>query len=675
MPRSAVQLVPGVNTQKTLADNQAGVSQSQLIRYRDQMIETYGGSVPYAGGAMGSTVRALWAWEDVAGKSHVAAACTMSLTIITAGSAQDVTPTTFTTNPFPNFSINASSNVVTVVDQNSGATIYDTVFFNTPISLAGQLLSGAYPITAVLSSNTYQFQISNVSTGTVTSSGLLPIFNISSGSPTIKVTFPSTPFLELPGIFYPFIAPTQVGSTNDGILVQGNYQISAIPASSYFDINAATQASTTAQATMNTSMAQLVYYVTRGPLPSGAAFGAGAFGAGPFGVGVAVPGSSGTPITATDWTLANWGEILLACVFNGQIYAWSPDSGLGTASIVAGAPAVNGGIFVSMPQQILVAWKAAEITGAQNNLLVRWSDSGDYTDFTPTSQNSAGDFTIPTGSVIVGGIQGPNQGYIWTDIDVWSMNWIGQPLVFNFTRIGGGCGLAGPHAAGVLNDTVYWCGLNNFFTISGRGVAPIPCTVWDFVFQNMNTQFRNRIVCAANSAFNEVTFFFPSVNSTGENDSYAKYNVLEREWDYGTLSRTAWIDVSVAGNPIGAEAPSAILYQHETGNTTFNQPAPSFRSGWWAISEGQEMGYVDFVQPDFRWGMFSGPQNAQISITFFAVDYPGDTPRTYGPFLVNSGNEYINPRVRGRLMSVLIQGAGWWRIGRIRYMVVGTGRR
>lgn len=676
MPRAAVQLIPGVNTQKTLADNQAGVSQAQLIRYRDQMIETYGGSNPYINTTITSTIRSLWAWEGFQSNNYVGVGATQSLSVINSGANQDVTPSTFTTNPVPNFSINASSNIVTVVDINSGVTTYDTVFFNTPISLASIILTGAYQITSVLSTASYQFTISQNSSAAIASSGILPIFNISSGSASVKVTFPSSYYQAISGLFYPFVAATQVGSTSDGLIVQGNYQIASVPASSYFNINAAVQASTTAQATMNSSLAQLMYYVAQGPLPSGAGFGAGNFGGGPFGIGVTgTSGTVGSKITATDWTMANWGEVLLSCVFNGPIYAWSPDSGLQTAQVVSQAPFVNGGIFVSQPQQILVAWGSDQATGSQDKLLVRWSDSGSYTTWTPTTGNSAGSFHIPTGSLIMGGIQGPNQGYIWTDIEVWAMSWIGQPTVFNFTKIGGGCGLAGPHACGIINDTVYWCGTNNFFTISGRGVAPIPCTVWDFVFQNMNTAFRNKIVCAPNSAFNEITWFFPSAASTGENDSYAKYNVLEREWDYGALSRSAWIDVSVVGNPLGAEPATGQIWQHETGNVTFNAATPSFRSGWWAISEGQEMGYVDFVQPDFKWGTFSGPQNASITMIFYAVDYPGDTVRQYGPFVVTSATEYINPRVRGRLMAVFIQGQGWWRIGRIRYKVTSTGRR
>jgi hypothetical protein len=384
--------------------------------------------------------------------------------------------------------------------------------------------------------------------------------------------------------------------------------------------------------------------------------------------------NAGTKITSEDWTLANWGEVLLANPTDGPIYAWSPDSGLQTAQVITQAPFFNGGIFVSQPQQILVAYKSGQSTGAQDPLIVRWSDSGNYTIWTPTATNAAGSFHIPTGSVIVGGMQGPSQGYIWTDVDAWAMNYVGQPLIFGFTRIGSGCGLIGPHAAGVLNGTVYWCGFNNFFTISGQGVMPIPCTVWDFVFQNINRSAQNEITCAPNSAFNEISWFFPSAASAGENDSYVKYNVLENEWDYGTLSRSAWCDVSVVGNPLGADI-SGQIFQHETGNTTFNANVPSFRSGWWAISEGQEMGYVDFVQPDFKWGTFSGAQSANITMIFYAVDFPGDTPRQYGPFVVTSATEYINPRIRGRLMSVYIQGQGWWRIGRIRYKVASTGRR
>src|SRR5262249_15446912 len=45
MAFGAVKLMPGVDVQKTFSDNQAGVSQSQAIRYKENLIQTIGGWV------------------------------------------------------------------------------------------------------------------------------------------------------------------------------------------------------------------------------------------------------------------------------------------------------------------------------------------------------------------------------------------------------------------------------------------------------------------------------------------------------------------------------------------------------------------------------------------------------------------------------------------------------
>jgi hypothetical protein len=669
MPTAAIQLIPGVNTQKTLADNQAGVSQSQVIRYRGGMIESLGGSTVYVPFTIGSTIRDLHAWQDAAAIKHLAVAATQSLSVITAGSNSDITPQTTITNNAPNISVSSGSNIVTIVDGGANATTFNTIYFNTPISVGGQILNGSYKISAVLSSSQYQI-VANISSATVASSGTLPVFSTSSGSATVNVDLTANGFQQIIGLFYPFIAPTTI----TGVTISGNYQVSSITDSTRFQINSAVQSSGTGSGTMNGGNAQILYYVTNGPTPIGAGFGAGGFGSGGFGIGVATGSTPGTPITTTDWTTDNWGEILLACPKDGPIFTWSPDSGYKNAQVITQAPFKNGGIYVSMPQQILVAWRSVQSTGAQDSLTIRWCNALDFTNWTVSNQTTAGSFRIPTGSLIVGALQGPSQAFIWTDVDVWAQSWVGGTVFFNHTRIGGGCGLIGPHAAGVLGGVVYWCGQNNFFRISDGGVAPIPCTVWDFIFQNLNVSNQYKIKCATNASFNEIMWFFPSSASAGENDSYVKYNAIEQEWDYGSLSRTAWVDVSVLGQPIGSDSFGQI-YQHETGDVTAGVSSPSFRTGWWSISEGNQLAYVDFVQPDFKWGPFSGPLDANLSLTFYAVDFPGDSARQYGPYSISQSTEYINPRIRGRLMSVLVSGQGFWRIGHIRYKWAPAGRR
>jgi hypothetical protein len=678
MPWGAVQLKPGVDTQLTLAANSAGVSQAQLIRYKEQLIQSYGGWVNYVSGTIASTVRDLHPWQDINGIKHLGVAATANLGVITAGSYVDITPQTNVTNPTPNFSISSGSFVVTVVDAGSSASTFNTVYFNTPIAIGNLLFSGAYKINSVTGSSIYTFLSSIAATTTIGSSGKLPIFATSSGSPTVTVTLPNNGYQIYPAPLQQFIAPTTVGSTA-GIVVQGRYQIATVIDSTSFTINATTQASTTATATMNGGFAQLLYYIVLGPQPAGSGFGAFGFGSGGFGTGTASTGVPGTPITAADWTTENWGEIYVACPVDGPIYIWSNDSGLQTAQVISQAPFFNGGIFISMPQQILVAWRSCQSSGVQDPLRIRWCDAGDFTNWTVSNQTTAGSFQLSSGSIIIGGIQCPQFGLISSDIEVWTMTYVGGTVVFNFTRVGNGCGWVSSHACGILGGNPYWMSGSNLFTLGAGGVVPLPCTVWDQVFQNLSTANQSKVRCAVNSAFNEVMWFYPSANSTGENDSYVKVHIegSEYEWDYGTLTRTAWTDVSILGMPLGADT-SGQIYQHEMGNTITGAGLPGFLSGWWTIAEGQDIPFVDMVIPDFIYGTRSGVQSASLSVFFRGADSPNGPVTSYGPYVVTSTTGFINVRFRHRLMQIAVQGnasSEFWRLGRIRFRYAQSGRR
>ncbi len=678
MPWGAVQLNPGVDTQHTLSANSAGISVSQMIRYKESLVQTMGGWVNYVSFTIPSTIRDLHPWQDITGTPHLGVAATGNLGVITAGSYQDITPQTTLSNPVPNFSISTGTNLVTIVDGGANATTFNTVYFNTPIAIGGWLLSGAYPIATVGGSSIYSIALSSVSNVSVSASGILPVFSTSSGSASITVTLPNNGYQQVVGLFEQFIAPTTIG-TSMPLIVQGKYQIASVLDSTNFTINAVTQASTTATATMNGGDAQLLYYVTLGPLPPGSGFGTGGFGTGGFGTGAATAGAPGTPITTTDWTMDNWGEILLACPTNGPVYIWSPDFGFQNAQVINEAPFFNGGIFVSMPQLILVCWASCQSTGVQDPLIVRWSNAGDYTNWAVTNQTTAGSFHFSSGSIIVGGIQCPQYALISTDIEVWTMSYVGGTVIFNFTKVGLGCGWISSHACGNLAGNPLWMGMNNFFTIGANGVVPLPCTVWDQVFQNLSVANQSKVRCGVNSPFNEVAWFYPSANSTGENDSYVKVHIesSEYEWDFGSMQRTAWYDISVLGMPLGADATGQV-YQHEIGTAITGVGLPSFQTGWWTIGEGEDIPFIDLIIPDFIFGIRSASPNASVNITFFGVNYPGDVPTTYGPYTVTKSTEFINCRIRNRLLSAFVQGSAaseFWRLGRIRFRYGASGRR
>ena len=304
--------------------------------------------------------------------------------------------------------------------------------------------------------------------------------------------------------------------------------------------------------------------------------------------------------------------------------------------------------------------------------------------------DQAGSYIIPKGSKIVGGMQGPQQGLIWTDLSIWAMQYVNQPLVYSFNEIGTGCGLIGQKAAGSLNGSVYWMGQSQFFRLAGNGVEPLNCPVWDVAFQNLNVAYAENIRFAANSRFSEVVWYYPSTNSiSGENDSYVKYNTLIDQWDYGLLSRTAWLDQSILGSPLGTDisGSSSYIYQHETTvingvtvplfNADTSAMVSSFRTGYFEISDGECKMFVDQIWPDMKWGFFNGSQAAQVQITFYVTDYPGDAERVYGPYTVTNTTEFITPRFRGRLVSIQISSSdlnSFWRLGAMRYRVQEDGK-
>jgi hypothetical protein len=479
----------------------------------------------------------------------------------------------------------------------------------------------------------------------------------------------------------------EVSATPGGSAISfsgGSGALTVYYVSSTFTIFSPTSATSSATAPMNGGNAAFIYNFGIGAVPPLTGYGVGGYGAGGYGTGAAVIPAVGTPIDAVDWTLDNFGQDLVACAVESPgsgipyqpIYIWTP--GEAQATVIPEAPPVNDGIFVAMPQRQIIAWGSTE-TGVPDPLLINWSDVGNPFQWIALVTNQAGSFRIPTGSRIVGGIQGPQQGIIGTDVDIWSMQYIGPPLVYSFNQIGKGCGWISRKCFAFVNGIGYWMGPSQFFTLSAYGVQPLPCPVWDVIFQNLNTGIDpdtgvsnlQKIRVAVNSRFGEIQWFYPSAGGSGEVDSYVKYNLVLNVWDYGSLGRTAWIDQSILGPPIGADPASLYLYQHETSNDADGVAMnPSFQSGYFALNEGDVKTFIDWVWPDFKWGQYDEAMAATVQVLFLCADYPGDTPTVYGPYSVTAATEYFYTRLRARLLAVNISSSdvgSFWRIGNMRY--------
>lgn len=703
MPHATLKVIPGVDQNRTPALNEAALSESQLIRFVPDrqgigLPQKLGGWSRFYPTSLSATPRAMLAWQDTNNNKYLAVGCQTpaSITIpplgapiyvINNGSANNLVPQVASDSTAVSVTTTTTSNGVIIGDPGSNIDDYDSVFIPTHISVGGVIVFGLYRC-SFIGPNTYRVYLTDTlgepvyPTSNVINGGVVAQFGTTSASSIVDVTLPNHGYLA--GDTYPVLVSTTLG----GVTLFGNYTVISVTSTNAFKINAAAKATSTTTAYINSGNAKYNYYYGFGAPPSGTGYGVGGYGSGGYGTGVATTSATGAELQADDWTLDNWGEVLIACPnglnfgpavsnpLGGPIYTWSPQTNDPTLTIISEAPVANSGIFVAMPQRQIIAW-GSTFNGVQDPLLLRWCDVENYQDWIAKPTNQAGSYRIPKGSKIVGCIQGPQQGLCWTDLGLWAMQYVGQPYVYAFNEIGTGCGLIGPKAATSLNGVVYWMSQSQFFMLAGGGVQPIQCPIWDVIFQDLDTTNLDKIRVAANSRFNEISWFYPTTGNGGEINAYVKYNIGLGQWDFGTLSRTAWINQSVFGPPIGA-SPDGVIYQHETSPNADGQPMTSyFQTGYFVLSDADVLTYIDQFWPDAKWGYYDGVQDANLLITFYVTNYPGDTPEVYGPYEVIQGTEYISPRFRGRLVSIRVESNdinSFWRLGAMRYRFAPDGK-
>jgi hypothetical protein len=130
---------------------------------------------------------------------------------------------------------------------------------------------------------------------------------------------------------------------------------------------------------------------------------------------------------------------------------------------------------------------------------------------------------------------------------------------------------------------------------------------------------------------------------------YVKCNVAENLWDYGQLERTAWLDDSIMGSPLGADF-NFRIQQHEIGYDDDTEPMRdvSIETGYGTVSDGSVIMMVDQCQPDMTW--FG--QDGGVTLTLKTLKYPGGPQQQYGPYSVTPTTQFFSTRTRAKLMAM-----------------------
>lgn len=401
---------------------------------------------------------------------------------------------------------------------------------------------------------------------------------------------------------------------------------------------------------------------------------------GPF--GWSTPAGS-VPLPMREWSMDLWGTDVMAVPSKGPLMYWDTSVGITSrATIVTAAPSVNQIVRVASEARHVLLYGTHDVSGSYSPLLIRWCSQEDFTDWTPTATNTAGDYPLPSrGSEIRAVNRVNDKTAILTDNDLFIQSYIGGNDVFGFTAVGERCGVISRNAAIEYSGTLYWMsGNGQFYKYDGR-LQPLACTVLRYVYDSIDPFYAPKIYAGTNSTFDEIIWFYPTTNSPdGENDRYVIYNTREDHWTIGAMPRCVWEDSGTFDYPLAIDGTASNLYYQESGYTADTSAlAANLEGAYFTQRAGDDLLFVNKFVPDFSNLSDNTPYTGTLNVSLRARKYPGGPVTTKGPFPVTGSTQKTSVRLRGRELAIQIQSSTSsnvpWRMGQFRLAIEADGQR
>ena len=553
MPLQKLELRPGVNREATSYANEGGFFAGDKIRFRSGYPEKLGGwqSINVNGSTFFGVCRMLWNWVTTFSQNLLGVGTNQKVYVEIGGAYYDITPLgnslTLTMNPF---STTSSSRLVTVTASAHGSTVGTYVSFSGAISVASLTLNGQYEVQSVPTANTFTIFASSTASSTTTGGGSLVIakFDIDAGNAVYSA-----------GVGWggpPWGSGSWGSASGSGIDMRlwsmFNYGDDLMFAERGGEIYFWTlDTSTWARAV---TLEEKANTVNKGSTFSTFASGVTTIvldDTTGLDTGAVLSGSgivTGTYVT-TAWDFSNSVTISQATSSSQTLsnisFSYSGRHVPNKVNMIVDSPVNDFTISCGS-----TPYDPTNFDTTFDPLLVRWSDQGTPYEWVPAVTNQSGEQRLSSGSYIVTAKNTRQEVLIWTDLALFSAQYVGPPFVWSFTLLDQDVSIASQNAVLTVNNVVYWMGRDKFFMYSGR-VETLPSTLRQFVYNDINYDQLSQVVAGANEGYNEIWWLYPSADSD-TNDRYVIYNYLERIWYYGNINRSFWSDHSQRNNPIAA---------------------------------------------------------------------------------------------------------------------------
>jgi len=701
MPLQKIVLRPGVNRENTRYTNENGWYESEKVRFRQGTPEKIGGWQRFSASMFQGVCRSLWNWVTLGYQNLIGVGTNLKFYIESGGVYNDITPLRVTNALAANpFSTQNNSTTVTVTDASGGFATGDFVTFSNATTVAGLNLNGEYQLT-LASATTYTITASSQASSTTTGggSGVLAAYQIPVGAeyavPLVgwgAGTWGSGPW----GIGTTTTNPLRLWSQcnfgedlifayQGGPIYYWNATYGVTP--TVMTVTIASPAVVTLS--KNLTNGDAVVFQTSGALPTGITSGTVYY----------VINVSGT--TCNISTTYGGSAIITTGTQSGVHQLTVRGISLTSVGGASGVPIIQNLVFVSDASRFVFAFGCNALgSTTQNPMLIRWSDQESFTEWTPSATNQAGDLQLSRGSRIVSVAQSRQELLVWTDSSLYSLQYVGAPIVWSSQLVGDNISIAGPNAAAYANGVSYWMGVDKFYKYDGR-TQTLTCDLRKFIYGDINLFQKDQFFASTNEGFNEVWFFYCSSGSNTI-DRYVVYNYLENQgngaWYYGTMVRTAWLDSGLRDYPVAAtySALTGNLVNHEFGvddnATGTTLPIEAYiTSAEFDLNDGHSFSFIWRVLPDIT---FTGSEAASPSATMYLLPMQNsgsgyNNPASVGginsaaitrtvilPIEVFTGQ--INTRVRGRQLAMKIESTAigvQWQLGAPRLDIRSDGRR
>lgn len=494
------------------------------------------------------------------------------------------------------------------------------------------------------------------------------------------------------------VAASGLGGAITQAILQSEFQITSVIDSNSYTITSPVLSNASDTGNGGASVVG-AYQVNAGnsiETPLAAAWGTGGWGLGAWGIG-----TGGTdPIRI--WNHQNFGEDLIYGPKGGPMYYWDASAGFTTRGVAlsslpgaSSVPTVQNLFMVSDSSRFVLAFGCNDYgSSTLDPMLIRWTSQESAANWTPSATNQAGSLRLSHGSKIEAVQQVRQEILVFTDTALYGLQYLGAGNgVWGAQILTDNISIINDRAVVTASGVSYWMGEDKFYVFDGR-TNSLECDLREYVFRDINISQYQQVFAGTNEQFNEIWWFYPSLNSTTV-DRYVIYNYLEKAWYYGNLGRTAWIDVGLFSNyPIAATYVNNLV-EHEVGcddnSTAVTQPISSYiTSSEFDLDDGDRFGFVWRVLPDLTF-RGSTVENPSILMTLLALQNSGsgyDTA-TYGgsdsgtvsrtaTVPIEKFTGQVNVRVRGRQMSIKLESSAigvQWQMGAFRMDIRADGRK